>query len=413
MPSPTLAHPAASSHTTPAPLSPPTPLAPDIRSHWTLDPSVAFLNHGSFGACPREVLAEQQRLRDELEREPLLFLDRTRDGRLDQALTAVGAFIGATRGNLGFVTNATEGCAAVIRSIDLKPGDELLTTAHAYDAISFTLQHVADRAGAKVIRVPIDTPYVGDDRFVSLIDSAITPRTRLVVVDHITSVSALVLPVKAIVERCAAHGVDVLIDGAHAPGMIDLNVEALGAAWYAGNLHKWVCAPKGAGFLHARPDRQRNLHPAIVSNHYGQGFAAEFNWQGTRDITPWLAAPKAIEFMGRLGWDRVRAHNHQMAAWAQRLLCEKWGVEPLSALDGSSLGSMASVPLPPRVAARYADRGECVRELFERFRIEIPGMVVNGLLTLRLSCQVYNRAEEYEKLADVVAGLGEVSGGVH
>jgi isopenicillin-N epimerase len=384
--------------------SPPQPLAADIRSHWTLDPSVAFLNHGSFGAAPREVLAEQSKWRDVLEHEPLHFYDRLARPAMDTALARIGAFIGADPRDLVFVTNATEGCAAVIRSIDLRAGDELITTDHAYPAIINTMRHVAGRAGAKVIEAPIPLPFVDPAAFVAAIDAATNSRTRLVVLDHITSPSALILPVAEVIRACAAKGVPVLIDGAHAPGMIELDIRSLGAAYYTGNLHKWVCAPKGAGFLWVRRDLQASTHPAIISNNYGKDFQTEFAWQGTRDISPWLSTPRAMEFMASFGWDRVRRHNHDLALWAHAMLCERWGVEPISPPDGRSFGSMFTLPLPAG-SRTFDDRFECSAALYHEHRVEVPIVEVAGRRMIRPSCQLYNRPADYERLAEAVPAV--------
>jgi len=384
-------------------LAPPEPLAGDLRNLWLIDPEVTFLNHGSFGAAPREVLEEQSRLREEMERQLILFLDRRRPEMLWSARERVGEFIGASPEDLGFVTNATEGVTAVIRSLDFDSRDEVITTTHAYDAVANTLEHVVGGAGGKVIRAPIELPY-DPARLVRRIDEATTDRTRLVVIDHISSISALIHPVREIIELCDSKGIDVLVDGAHAPGMVELDVATLGAAYYTGNLHKWVCAPKGAAFLWTREDRRHAIHPTVISNYYGQGYRAEFDWQGTRDITPWLAVPKAIDFMGRFGWDRVREHNHRMVVWAQSMLCERWGVEAISPLDGAALGSMVTVPLPAK-AGEYEDRHACAASIYDRYRIEVPVVDVNGRRMVRCSCQIYNRREEYERLADAVEEL--------
>lgn len=374
-----------------------------MGSHWSLDPDVVFLNHGSYGAAPNPVLKEQARWRDEMERQPVLFFDRRRMELIDEALGTLGEFVGARPANLGFVTNATEGVTAVARSFTFQPGDAIVATAHAYDAVRNTLGHIAERAGATLQLIPIDLPY-DPNRFIERARQTIIETTKLVVVDHITSISALILPVVEIASLCAERGVDFLIDGAHAPGMIDLDVESIGATYYAGNCHKWICAPKGAGFLWVRDDRREVIHPAVISNDYGEGFRAEFGWQGTRDISPWLSVPAAIRFFETWGWERVREHNHQLATWAQPLLCEAWNVAPISTLDGSCLGSMVTVPLPAR-ADELPDGAAVQREIYDRRRIEAPVFDVNGRRMIRVSCQVYNRPHEYELLARAVAML--------
>ena len=230
-------------------------------------------------------------------------------------------------------------------------------------------------------------------------------------VDHVTSPTALVFPVEKIIAGCRARGVDVLVDGAHAPGMLDLNVERLGAAYYAGNLHKWPCAPKGSAFLWMRRDRQADVHPLVLSHHLGEGFAREFGWQGTRDLSAWLTLPRALAFMADLGWDHVRRHNHDLAAWAHRLLCDRWRVEPLSPTDGALLGSMAAVPLPPPLNRMTEAEGLALQQrLYTEHRVEVPLMSWNGRWLLRVSCQVYNAPVQYERLAELVSRLAARGG---
>jgi isopenicillin-N epimerase len=224
------------------------------------------------------------------------------------------------------------------------------------------------------------------------------------VIDHVTSPTGMVFPVAEIVRACAARGVDVLVDGAHAPGMLGLDVAALGAAYYAGNLHKWCCAPKGCGFLWVRPDRQKGVHPCVVSHFYTEGIVPEFGWQGTRDISAWLAIPAALAFMAGLGWDAVRRHNRGLAAWAHAMLCGRLGTEPLSPLDGRLLGSTATVRLPGGLATM--DEPEALRvqqSLYSDDGVEVPLFKWQGAWHLRVSCQAYNEAAEYERLAGVIS----------
>jgi isopenicillin-N epimerase len=228
-------------------------------------------------------------------------------------------------------------------------------------------------------------------------------KTRLVVIDHVTSPTALVFPVKRIIDECAARGVDVLVDGAHAPGMIDLKIGELGAAYYAGNLHKWVCAPRGSAFLYVRPDRQPAVHPLVISHRYEQSFEAEFHWQGTRDLSAWFSIPKAIEFIGQWGWARVREHNHALAVWAQRMLCERFGTEPLSPVDGSLLGSMATVAPPGRMGRLTQEEWDVAQpRLYRQYRVEAPLAQFGGKTFVRVACQLYSKAEDFERLAGAI-----------
>ncbi len=384
--------------------TPPRPLADGLADLWPLDRQVTFLNHGSFGSAPLAVLEAQSGHRLHIEARPIERLDRRRDDLLRPALAAVGRLVGADPANMAFVTNATDGINAVLRSLALSAGDEIVLSNHSYNAVRQTARYVARRSGARVVDAEVPFPLRGPGEVVAAFEAALGPRSRVVIVDHVTSPTAVVFPVDRIIAACRARGVDVLVDGAHAPGMIDLHVEALGAAWYTGNLHKWVCAPKGAAFLWARPDRQRDLHPTTISHHLDEGFSREFSWQATRDITAWMAAGDAIQFMGRLGWESVRSHNHELATWVQWMLCRRWGVEPATPPDGSMLGSMATVPLPEPARTRGTAQ-ELQAALYDRHRIEVPIVEFGGARWLRASCQVYNTPNQYERLGDAVGAV--------
>jgi isopenicillin-N epimerase len=335
------------------------------------------------------------------------WLDRRRAALIDHAKRAIGEFIGMDIANFGFVTNATGGMNAVMRSLRFNPGDELLTTSHVYNAVRLTMKHLAEQAGAKYIEALVPLPLKSLDQVIAAIENAITPRTRLLVVDHVTSPTAVVFPIERIIELCAKRNIDVLVDGAHAPGMIPLNVEKLKAAYYAGNLHKWVCAPSGAGFLWVRPDRQPGIHPTTISHFIDQGLAAEFQWQATRDITPWLCVEDSITYMRGLGWEKVMQHNHAMATWVQSMLCDLWNVEPTSPLDGSILGSMITVQLPRQehIKQKFATPEALKTPLYDRYKIEAPVIDWNGRWWIRASCQIYNTADQYERLGRAILEL--------
>lgn len=325
----------------------------EFARHWTLDPAVDFLNHGSYGAAPRAVLADQQAWRDRIEAEPVRFFSSDLEGALDQARAALAAFVGADSDDLAFVPNATAGTNAVLRSLRFAPGDELLTTDHAYNAAKNAMQYVADRDGARVVIATVPFPIAEPDEVVETVMGAVSPGTRLAVLDHITSATALVFPVERLVRELAARGIETLIDGAHAPGQVPLEVSALGATYYAANLHKWVCAPKGSGFLWVRRDRQPFIRPLAISHGANSPrtdrsrYRVEFDWTGTADPSAYLAVPAAIRFGDELlpgGWEALRSRNRALALAARDLLCSALGI-PAPAPDGM-LGSMASVPLP-------------------------------------------------------------------
>src|SRR5688572_17082113 len=271
-----------------------------LRRHWALDPAASFLNHGSFGACPTAVLAEQSRLRAQMESDPVRFLARDLWRRLDEALAKLGAFIGADAADLAFVTNATAAVNAVLRSLVFKPGDEILITDHAYEACAEAARYVAARSGAHVVVAQVPFPIHSGTQILDAVLKAAGPRVRLALLDHVTSATALVWPIKELMAKLTERGIDTVVDGAHAPGMLALDIASLAPAYYAGNCHKWICAPKGAGFLYVRRDRQEGVAPVAVSHLAGwtregkSAFRGRFDWTGTYDPTAVLAVPAAL-----------------------------------------------------------------------------------------------------------------------
>ena len=376
-------------------------MTPDFASHWSLDPAVAYLNHGSFGACPLAVQELQTELRRELEREPVDFLARRLQGRLDGAREELAAFLGAEAADLAFVPNATTGVNAVLRSLQFQPGDELLTTSHVYPACHRTLEYVAARCGARVVVAELPFPLASEDDLVAPILAAVTPRTRLALLDHVTSLTALVLPLARLVRELDARGVDTLVDGAHAPGMVPLALSELGAAYYTGNAHKWLCAPKGAAFLHARRDRQADLHPTVISHGLAGGFHAEFDWTGTCDPSPWLCIPEALRCMGGLlpgGWPALMAANHDLALRGRDAVLGVLGSR--APAPDAMIGSMASIPLPaadPGTPGSGMDT-EALTGWFRDRGVE-TWLYPKPVPVLRVSAQVYNRIEQFEGLA--------------
>ena len=385
---------------------PPPALRAGLRGEWQLAEGLAFLNHGSFGAVPRAVLDVQRAWRDRIEADPIELLGRQCAALINEAKRPVGERFGMRPADFGFVTNATEGVNAVLRSLHLRPGDELLTTDHVYHAVRQTMKLAARRSGATCREIAIPLPAASARALADAVVGGVSDRTRLVVVDHVTSPTGLVFPVGEIVRRCRERGVDVLVDGAHAPGMVPLDVAAIGAAYYAANLHKWCLSPKGTAFVWVSPVHQADVHPTVISHNLDAGFADEFAWQGTRDVSAWLTAPAALAFLAELGWDAVLAHNHAMAVWAHQMLVERWRVEPVSPIDGSLLGSTATVRLPGRLAALDGPGQVTLQQrLHDEFRIEVPMIGWAGGAMLRVSCQAYNAPGEYERLGDVIAGL--------
>jgi isopenicillin-N epimerase len=388
-----------------------------IRAQWALDPSVIFLNHGSFGACPIPVLQYQAELRQRMERQPVQFFVRDLEGLLDEARAALGEFLLAPADDLAWVSNATTAVNAVLRSLRFQPGDELLTTDHEYNACRNVLDFVARRAGARVVVASLPFPIAGPEQVIQAVMDRVTERTRIALLDHVTSQTGLVLPMAAIVRELRERGVETLVDAAHAPGMLPLNVAAMGAAWYTGNCHKWMCAPKGAAFLYTRPDMQAQTRPAVISHGANSPrtdrsrYRVEFDWMGTDDPTAILSVPEAIRFMGRLmpgGWAAVRETNRQLALRGRDVLCNTLGIDP--PCPDEMIGSLASLPLPDgdgRLSSSplYADPLQDL--LLERFQIEVPVIPwpAPPRRLIRISGQVYNRDGDYEALGRALRSL--------
>ena len=387
-----------------------------MKEHWLLDQDVVFLNHGSFGATPRPVLAAQDEYRARLESEPVRFMVRELEPLLDAARARLAGFLGAPADGIAFVPNATTGVNAVLRSLPLGEGDELLVTDHEYNASRNALDAVAAAARARVVPVAIPFPVASADEVAARIFERVTPRTRLLLVDHVTSPTALVLPVAALVREMSARGVDTLVDGAHAPGMLPLDLASLGAAYYTGNLHKWVCAPKGSAFLYVREDRRAAVRPLVVSHGANSTridrsrYFLEFDWTGTFDPTGWLAVPAALDFMGSLlpgGWAGLMAANHALAKEARGILADALGIA--APAPDAMLGSMAALPLPDGRATQPASLyGDALQdELLFRFGIEVPVVPWPRppKRLVRVSAQAYNEASEYRRLASALGAL--------
>ena len=390
------------------------------RSPWTLEPGISFLNHGSFGACPGPVLEAQRAWRDRMEAEPVRFLDRELEGHLDEARRAVAVFLHADADGLAFVPNATTGVSTVLGSLRFAPGDELLACDHEYNATLNALRAAAARDGARVVVARIPFPVSDPSQVVEAYLDAVTPRTRLALVSHVTSPTALVMPVTALVRELDRRGVDTLVDGAHAPGMVPVDLDEIGAAYWTGNAHKWLCAPKGAAVLHVRADIRDRLRPLVVS-HGGNDpridrsrFRLLFDWTGTADPSACLSIPAAIRFVGGVhpdGWKGLMAANAAMAREGRNRICAALEV-PRPAPD-AMLGAMASIPLP-HLAPGAAAAERLQAALYAEDRIEVPVLTfpVAGALEggtgpasvlIRISAQRYNHPDEYAWLAERLA----------
>ncbi|HEY4166949.1 MAG TPA: aminotransferase class V-fold PLP-dependent enzyme [Reyranella sp.] len=380
----------------------PVVLGSPIRHEWGLDPDFLTVNHGSYGATPRVVLAEQDRWRKRMEAQPTRFFFLEVPGALREAAGVLARFLGAEAEGVVFVPNATTGANAVLRSLRLEPGDEILHASHVYNAVRNTIAYVAERVGATVAVAEIPFPRPEPEVILKNIERVIGKRTRIAVIDHITSPSGMVLPIEEIVRLCHAAGVPVLVDGAHGPGQVPLDLPALGTDWYVGTCHKWLCAPKGCGFLYARADRRAELHPVTISHGYGGGFTTEFDWTGTMDPSAYLSLPAAIAFYERLGGTALMERNRHLAAEAAKLIADALRTE-VGVLPGLT-GSMGLVRLPISLEAKRSEVVK-VRHALQAAGTDVPVHPVGGAMWLRLSAHAYNEIADYERLARLLPAV--------
>ena len=390
-----------------------------LRHLWTLDPEVTFLNHGSFGACPVPVQARQAELRDELERDPVAFITERQEDLVDEARRELASQLGSAVQDLVFVSNATTGVNTVLSSLRLGSGDEVLLTDHTYNACRNALEYYALASGAVLQVVPVDLPIRDEDELVEAIMSRVTRRTRLMLIDHVTSVSALVMPLEKLVPALQSQGVMVLVDGAHAPGMLTIDLDELGADFYTGNCHKWLCAPKGAAFLHVREEHHEELAPLVISHGWNTPRPGRsrlhnlFDWTGTADFTAVACIPQALKTLGALfegGWEELQSRNHELVIGARRELCTAMGTVEIC--PDSMLGSMACITLPNAFHAnKFGTSGvERANQIYRALRsrgFQVPVMESpDGAIFVRVSAQVYNRMEHYERLASTLDEIG-------
>ncbi len=379
-----------------------------MKSHWCLAPEKKFLNHGSYGACPECVLDAQENLRRELESAPVHFMSRRYPLLLAQVREFTANFLTCEPENLVFVTNATAGVNAVLRSLTWNPGDELLVTDHVYEACRNVASYLAQRFQIRIVVVSIPFPDVVVGDVVERIKENLSAKTKLVMIDHVTSPTALVFPLAEIAETVADRGIPLLVDGAHAPGMLDLNLERLGnsgVTYYTGNFHKWCCSAKGAAFLWARPAQQRVLHPPVVSHGFRcqsaqTRFLEEFDWCGTFDPTAWLSIPTALNFLGHLfpgGWSELRTRGRDLLKQGRDIVLD--ALPPQDLVDDGFLCQMASLLLPQATSPRLGER------LFDEFHLDTMVTNWNGRKILRLSAAPYNEVDDYLALRQALKHL--------
>jgi isopenicillin-N epimerase len=372
---------------------------PAARSGWPLDPAVTYLNHGGYGVTPNAVLAVQAEWRTRMERNPMRFMTEELPPALREAAAALAGHLGARGEDVVFVANATAGINAVLRSLDFSPGDEILVTNLAYGAVAKAARYAAERSGASLVEATIPLPLADIGAVPAAVAARLGPRTRLAIFDHVASSSALVLPVEELARLARAVGARVLVDGAHAPGQVAVDLPATGADWYVGNCHKWLMAPRGCGFLWASPKNQALVHPLEISHGYGAGFLAEFDWTGTRDPTAFLSVPAAIACHARFGGAALMARNKALAREAAALLARRWETETGGPEDAFAAMTTVRLPLPP---TRTREEGvQLQRRLSDEHRIEVAVIAQVGPLWARVSAQAYNELADYERLAAV------------
>jgi isopenicillin-N epimerase len=381
-------------------------ISPEARDLFPLKENAVYLNHGGFGVTPRGVMAARAAIAQEIEQAPSPFFVHEYRAKWNSIAACVATRLGVAADSLALVDNVTDGINAVLRAVPFKPGDEILTTSTTYGAIDLAAEHIAHRQGANVAHMPIPFPNPSREGCIDALQTALTPRTRLAILDHVTSSTALVLPIAEMARICRERGVAVVVDGAHAPGNVALDISSIPADWYVANLHKWYFVPRGCGFLWAAPGRRDGLVPNVLSWDIKREFPHSFEWKGTRDPSAWLSIPAAFAFMDKFGEESVRVHNHGLVRQGMALLCEAWKVRVDT--PDCMIGSMGLVPLPDDIpyATDEESRVKLQKRLWEGFGIEVsPSFSHDGTIWLRFSAQIYNSLADYEKLARAIAAL--------
>lgn len=374
----------------------------EFQRFYLLDPSVIFLNHGSFGACPIPVFETYQYWQRELERQPVEFLSRRITGLLAESRERLGKFLGVSGDDIVYFPNPTTAVNMVVRSLNLQPGDEILTSSHEYGAMDRTWQYICRHTGARYIRQDISLPVHDHEAFVNQFMQGVTTRTKVIFLSHITSPTALIFPVEEIVRKAKRAGILTIIDGAHAPGHIPVNLEIIGADIYTGALHKWLGAPKGSAFLYVRKELQKMFDPLIVSWGYESEnpgtsrFIDYHEWQGTRDLSAYLSVPAAITFQEQHNWRQIQENCHKLVILARQRINSITGLNSISPDTGEWIGQMCAIRVPNQ------SEHDLQKWLYENYRIEIPFIRWRGDTFLRLSVQAYNDQADINLLAQAI-----------
>jgi isopenicillin-N epimerase len=385
----------------------------DLAEHWTLDLKTVFLNHGSFGATPTAIMDEQRRIRALMEEDPVRFFEREYLGLWDDARQALSEFVNADVDGMAFVSNATQGINTVLRSLRLQPGDEIIVPDHSYQACWNAVDFVTERSGAKTVVVEIPFRVEGPQEVLDIIMGAVTDRTVLALIDTVTSPTGMRMPFEELTEQLQSRGVDVLLDAAHGPGIVPLDLSELAPAYCTGNCHKWLCSPKGSAFLHIREDRKHLVRPLNISHGASfegdaqEKFEFEFAWPGTQDPSAWMCIPKAIEYLGDLvegGWPEIMRRNHALALEGRGILCEALGTSP--PFPDSMVSALASVEITTEgeVGPMSLEGDPFHNLLLDEYGIQVPVMPWrhHGVRYIRISAQLYNHEDEYRYLAEAL-----------
>ncbi len=367
-----------------------------IRKYWYLESDIAYLNHGAFGAVSKPVHEAANEWRLQMEYQPSRFIREDLPKALRHSASILGNYVGAKGDDIVFVDNASTAVNAILRSLVLLPGDEIVTTNHVYGSVLRTLEFISERAGARLLFANIPFPITDTEEASDVVIDKLSPRTRLVVIDHITSLTALTLPLENIISECNDRAIPVLVDGAHAPGFLDLNLDRLGASWYVGNGHKWLGTPKGCAFLWTKPELQNAVRPTTISHFISGGYTAAFDWPGTKDFAPYLAIEAALNFRKRFGEQDIRTYCKKLVNEAADYLTTIWGTE--RGAPAEFTGYMATIAWPGSEKASI-ENVDKLRKIFrEEYQIEVEPKVFNGRIWIRICAYLYNEIDEYKAL---------------
>ena len=392
------------------------PKKSEMFNHWGLSQKTVFLNHGSFGATPVSVMEEQDRIRRLMESDPVHFIERLSNEMWQESVLELSRFLNADPEGMLFVANATTGVNTILRSLDLSEGDEIIVPDHAYQACRNAIDFVTNRSGAKTVVVRIPFRIDDDSDIIDPIMSAINEKTVLAMIDTVSSPTGIRMPFEKLVEMIQERGVDVLVDAAHGPGNVPLDVDKLNASYITGNCHKWICTPKGSAFLHIREDKRDGVKPLVIGHGHSselapnEKFRLEFDWTGTRDPSPWLCIPHAIKHVGSMvhgGWTEIMERNRQMAIFGRDLICEALDTTPPT--PDFMISSMSSVEFPSNedIKSIPLDGDPIHNQLYDDYRIQVPviSWPNHNSKYIRISAQLYNSEEEYEYLSDSLISI--------